>query len=114
MLATVKAVHGEGAARMRALIATGCATPGLFRAAIMRVPPSVRDAWLDAVLGVGEIPDDGPDLPRGCVPYLPCSVDTLLRMVELADVQPTDVFVDVGSGVGRAAAFTHFLTGAGA
>jgi precorrin-6B methylase 2 len=33
-------------------------------------------------------------------------------MVEHAEVQSADVFVDVGSGLGRAAALTHFLTGA--
>jgi predicted RNA methylase len=65
------------------------------------------------VLGLPELPDDGPDLPRGCVPYFPCSVDALLRLVEEAPVRSSDVFVDVGSGLGRAAAFVHLLTGAG-
>ena len=58
------------------------------------------------------MPDDGPALPSGCVPYLPCPVDALLRLVEHAPVNASDVFVDVGSGVGRAAALVHLLTGA--
>ena len=66
------------------------------------------------VFGLRELPDDGPDLPRGCVPYVPCSVDALLRMVERAGVSSSDVFVDIGAGLGRAAAFVHLLTGAGA
>lgn len=78
------------------------------------MPPAERDAWLDLVLRVGELPDDGLDLPRGCVPYLPCPVDALLRMTEQAAVHASDVFVDVGAGVGRAAALVHLLTGAGA
>lgn len=86
----------------------------MFRAALMSVPAHERDAWLDLLLGLGPIPDDGPELPRGCVPYLPCCVDALLRMVEHADVQASDVFVDIGSGVGRAAALVHLLTGAAA
>jgi hypothetical protein len=69
---------------------------------------------VDAVLGLDELPDDGPDLPRECVPYLPCPVDALLRTVDKASVGPSDVFVDVGSGVGRAAATVHLLTGAAA
>jgi hypothetical protein len=85
-----------------------------FRAALFAVPPAARDAWLDLVLDLGELPDDGPDLPRGCVPYLPCPVDALLRMTEQARVGASDVFVDVGSGVGRAAALVHLLTGAAA
>jgi predicted RNA methylase len=64
------------------------------------------------VLDLGEVPEDGPDLPRGCVPYLPCSVDSLLRMVEQAPVRRSDVFVDIGAGSGRAAVFVHLLTGA--
>lgn len=89
-------------------------SPAAFRAALAAVPRTERDAWVDRVFRLGEPPDDGPDLPRGCVPYLPCSADTLLRMVELAEVNAEDVFVDVGSGMGRATALTHFLTGADA
>jgi hypothetical protein len=83
-----------------------------FRRALEGVAPPERDAWLDSFLGLGEIGEDGPDLPRECVPYLPCPVDALLRMVDEAGVGPEDVFVDVGSGAGRAAALVHLLTGA--
>jgi SAM-dependent methyltransferase len=87
-------------------------SPKAFRAALLSVRPTERDAWLNRVLGLRDVADDGPDLPRGCVPYFPCSVDALLRIVEQARVRSSDVFVDVGSGVGRAAAFVHLLTGA--
>lgn len=83
-----------------------------FRAALLAVPPGARDEWLDRVLGLGAPPDDGPELPRGCVPYLPCGVDALIEVVDGAEVGPADVFVDVGSGVGRAMALVHLLTGA--
>jgi SAM-dependent methyltransferase len=86
--------------------------PTPFRDALTRVPPLARDAWVDSVLGLGAPPDDGPALPRGCVPYLPCAVDALLRLTAHARVSAADVFVDVGSGVGRAAALVHLLTGA--
>jgi SAM-dependent methyltransferase len=85
-----------------------------FRAALEAQPAEERDAWLDNVLGVDALLDDGPDLPAGCVPYLPCPVDVLLLMLEVAQVGRQDVFVDVGSGVGRATVLTHLLTGAGA
>jgi SAM-dependent methyltransferase len=100
------------AARMRSHISQGLATPAVFRAELARVPPGDRDAWLDHVCELEGIPDDGPELPRGCVPYLPCSVATLLDMVAQAGVTHEDVFVDVGSGLGRATALTHLLTGA--
>lgn len=65
-----------------------------------------------ARLGFDEIPPDGPDLPQGCVPYLPCTIATLRELVEIAGVTATDVFVDIGAGTGRAMAVVHLLSGA--
>jgi SAM-dependent methyltransferase len=88
--------------------------PARFREALLRVDPSRRDEWVNQVLGFGELPDDGDDLPRSCVPYLPSPVDVLLRVIERATVTSEDVFVDVGSGLGRTLMLVHLLTGAGA
>jgi hypothetical protein len=99
--APVEADHRDSAARMRAQIERGPLNPGQFRAALMAVAPIARDAWVDVALGLGEPPQDGPDLPRGCVPYLPCGIDALLRLVAHAPVRPSDVFVDIGAGVGE-------------
>jgi hypothetical protein len=63
-------------------------------------------------LGFDEIPPDDPDLPRGCVPYLPCTLETLRELVDVACVLSTDVFVDIGAGVGRAMAAVHLCSGA--
>ena len=104
--------HGRSADRVRQLIEIGGHDRLAFRAALLSIPPDARDAWLDRVLDLGAPPDDGPELPRGCVPYLPCGVDALIEIVDSAEVGPTDVFVDVGSGVGRAMALVHLLTGA--
>jgi hypothetical protein len=114
MLALVEETHRRSAEWIRSLLLNTQVTPAVFRTALTSVPPTERDAWLDLVFGLDAFPDDGPELPRGCVPYLPCSVNALLRMVEHAGVQASDVFVDVGSGVGRAAALVHLLTGASA
>jgi SAM-dependent methyltransferase len=83
-----------------------------FREALLSVPAIARDAWVDRVLGLEGLPEDGPELPNGCVPYLPCSVDALIQVVDHVPVRTSDVFVDVGSGVGRAGALVHLLTGA--
>ncbi|MGH7284094.1 MAG: class I SAM-dependent methyltransferase [Polyangiaceae bacterium] len=104
--------YEQGAESVRAQIERGESDPASFRAALLSVPPAERDAWLDRVLGLGEIPDDEPALPTGCVPYLPCAVDALLRVVEHAPVCESDVVVDIGAGVGRAAALLHLTTGA--
>jgi len=103
--------HGS-AQRLRALIDRTPRDHSQFRATLAGVPPDARDACVDLALGLEGLPADGPALPSGCVPYLPCPVDTLLRAVEHARVRAADVFVDVGSGLGRAAALAHLLTGA--
>jgi SAM-dependent methyltransferase len=102
----------ESAERVRSLLQTERVTPRAFRAELERVRPGERDAWLDQVLGLESIPEDGPALPPSCVPYLPCSVAALLNVLDEAQVGASDVFVDVGSGVGRAAALVHLSTGA--
>ena len=83
-----------------------------LRRALTSAPFGSRDAWLDRLLGLGELPDDGPELPRDCVPYLPCSVDVLLRAVDDAEIREDDIVVDVGAGIGRAAACVGLITGA--
>ena len=105
--------HRRSAERARAEIERGGRAPS-FRDDLMAVPALERDAWVDRALGLGELPSDGPDLPAGGVPYLPCPVDALLRVVDRAPVRASDVFVDVGSGVGRATALVRLLTGASA
>lgn len=104
--------HESSADRVRARIEDGVRDPASFRAALLAVPKVDRDAWVDRALGLGELPDDDPDLPRGCVPYLPSPVDVLLRVVDHAPVRAHDVVVDVGAGPGRAGAFLHLMTGA--
>lgn len=97
---------------MQRRLTNGSVSPAAFRAALSAVPPAARDAWVDRALNIDPLHADGPDLPRGCVPYLPCDVDVLLRMIEAAAVTADDVFVDIGAGIGRAAALVHLLTGA--
>lgn len=97
---------------MRAQVVCGAGAPAEFRRRLLAVPAPQRDAWLDQVLGIEGVPDDSAELPRGCVPYLPCSVDAVLRMIDAARVGESDIFVDLGSGLGRSLLLTHLLTGA--
>jgi hypothetical protein len=110
----MEARHLTSAETARRSIERGRHHPSAFRAALLGVPARERDAWVDLVLGIDDLPPDGPALPAGGVPYLPCPVEVLLRTVDEAPVRSTDVFIDVGAGPGRAMAFVHLLTGAGA
>ena len=106
--------HRADAERIRSSLSRERLPPSEFRAALTNVPPLDRDAWVNVVFGLDALHEDGPELPPGCTPYLPCPVDALLHMVEHAEVQPDDVLIDVGAGVGRAVALVHLLTGAAA
>jgi SAM-dependent methyltransferase len=86
-------------------------TAQTFRSELEAVAPNQRDAWVDQAFGLDDLPDDR-ELPVGCVPYLPCPVDLILRAVDRAAVGAGDVFVDIGSGVGRVTTLVHLLTGA--
>jgi SAM-dependent methyltransferase len=93
-------------------------TPEAFRDALARVAnerdDATVDAWVDEQLGLDGLGDDGPALPRGCVPYLPTSIATLRRAISIAGIGASDTFVDIGSGIGRVTALVHLLTGAAA
>jgi len=101
-----------GVRQLRSLLVKGQATPPMVRAALHEVPRADRDAWVELLWDVGEVPDDDRSLPRGCVPYLPCPVASVLSAVEAAKVTSADVFVDIGSGLGKTAFLVHALTGA--
>ncbi len=104
----------ENAKEIRSSITRQECYPAQFRAALMNVPAIERDMWVDAVFGLEELPEDSSELPKGCVPYLPCAIDVLLRIADLVPVRATDVLVDIGAGLGRAAVLMHLLTGASA
>jgi SAM-dependent methyltransferase len=103
----------DAANLVRTLLLGNVVTPAIFRAKLADIPPRDRDRWLDLLWDVDEIPPDDPKLPRGCAPYLPCPVATVLEAVQRAGVTSNDVFVDVGSGTGRTALLANLLTGAG-
>lgn len=99
--------------RLRSELRSAQVTPATFAAELDAIPALHRDAWLDLLWDVEGVELDEPDLPRGCVPYLPCAVETVLAALHDASVTADDVFVDVGAGAGRAAFLAHLETGAG-
>jgi SAM-dependent methyltransferase len=76
------------------------------------IPFRDRDEWVDELLGFEALPPDIPDLPRGAVPYVPCSVEEIMAMVQDVPVLPGDEVVDLGSGLGRVVILAHLLAGA--
>lgn len=111
IVGTMRDAALESATALCAAIRRSGSSPTAFRAALLEIRPEERDAWLDLVWGVDALPEDEP-LPRGCVPYLPCPVATVLEALDAAGVTTDDVFVDVGAGLGRVVALVHLATGA--
>jgi hypothetical protein len=77
---------------------------------IHAVPRRERERWVDTLLGLPRAPTDEP-LPRGGVPYLPAGIDEILDALRGVTMGSDDVFVDVGSGLGRVVLLAHLLTG---
>jgi SAM-dependent methyltransferase len=96
---------------LRAEVIAGRLRGEALRQCILRVPPRQREGWVDTLLGLAKAPPDEP-LPRGSVPYLPAGVHEILSALGDLPVRPSDVFVDVGSGLGRVVLLAHLLTGA--
>lgn len=94
--------------RIRARAARGVALLEL----LLSVPFIERDAWVDELFGLPELPEDVPGLPRESVPYLPCGVDEVLAMVREVPLRAEDQLVDLGSGLGRVLMLSHLLSGA--
>jgi hypothetical protein len=82
-----------------------------FRESLIEVPHEDRDEWLDRYLGLSEAPPDS-GLPPGGVPYLPAGVAEVLDAIRDVPIKREDLFVDLGSGLGRVVMLTHLLSGA--
>ncbi len=101
----------EAVDALRRAIARERPSPAAFRDRLEAIPIDERDAWFDRLWGIEDLPDDEP-LPRGCVPYLPADVATILQALDAAAVRADDVFVDIGAGLGRVVALARLCTGA--
>jgi len=97
---------------VRAFLPAKKVSPSALRSAISSIPPDERDAWVDRVFGLDAYIADGPELPRGCSPYLACPVDAVIAAIDEAAIDNADVFVDIGSGAGRVGLLVRLLTGA--
>ena len=97
---------------VRAEIESGALRGAPLLDLLLSIPFVERDVWVDELLGIEELPEDVPDLPRESVPYLPSGVEEILAAVRDVPITPEDDFVDLGSGLGRVVILAHLLTGA--
>ncbi len=76
-------------------------------------PPAARDAAMERLLGI-EKPADTLGAPLGGdrMPYMPSAIAPIVRTVLDVPVTRSDVFVDLGAGLGKVVMAVHLLTGA--
>jgi SAM-dependent methyltransferase len=74
------------------------------------LPPSARDAALERYLRLGDADDAAPGEHQ--IGYHPSGVAPIVRALIGAPVTADDVFVDIGSGLGKAVLLARLLTGA--
>ncbi len=102
---------GEEALREAALEAHGCTRRlrgAALRATIERVPPDLRDPFVEELLDIAYV-----DLPRDS-PHVASGVMEILFALDRTALGPDDVLVDVGSGLGKVAMLAELLGGAAA
>jgi len=99
------------ATEARAELLAGRLVGAAFTKRLRAVPKDERDTWIDQVLGIDPVPPDS-ELPRGAVLYLPCGVAEIMAMIQETKLRADDVFVDVGSGLGRVSILAHLFSGA--
>ncbi len=76
-------------------------------------PPDARDAALEQLLGI-EKPAASLGSPLGGdrMPYMPSAIAPVVRAALDVPITASDVFVDLGAGLGKAVMAVHLLTGA--
>jgi|CZKU01.1.fsa_nt_gi hypothetical protein len=78
---------------------------------LRELPVSERDAAFEQLLGIDDSPPQRP-LGEGRMGYMPSGISAIVRTVLDAPIGPDDVFVDLGSGLGKVVMAVHLLTGA--
>ena len=76
------------------------------------LPATERDAWLERLLGIDTAPSPASTGHGELIGHHASGVGALLQFLREVPVRATDVFVDIGSGLGKATLLTHLLTGA--
>ncbi|HMO59892.1 MAG TPA: class I SAM-dependent methyltransferase, partial [Roseiflexaceae bacterium] len=69
------------------------------------------DQFVNRLLGITMLPVATLDLVPEMVAYQPMPARIILEMVELAQLSDSDVFYDLGSGLGRVPMLVHLLSG---
>jgi protein-L-isoaspartate O-methyltransferase len=85
---------------------------GALAALLESQPPAEREAWVERLLGLTSAPAPEHMGHGELIGHHASGVGALLQLIRDVPIRATDVFVDVGSGLGKATLLVHLLTGA--
>lgn len=78
------------------------------------IPEPRRDAWVERLLGIDTTQPSQRGEDGELIGHHASGVGALLQLIREVPIRADDVFVDIGSGLGKATLLTHLLTGAAA
>ncbi|WP_164016969.1 methyltransferase domain-containing protein [Pyxidicoccus trucidator] len=97
---------------LRAAVRRGSLRGPALAALLESLPVFERDAWVERLLGIDTVPLTPHTRHGELIGHHASGVGALLQLLRDVPVRATDVFVDLGSGLGKATLLTHLLTGA--
>jgi hypothetical protein len=99
-------------ARERASIAQGGLRGADLIEYLAGIEPRRRDLAAEQLLGISVGPLEQTSLADELITYVPSGVAPIVQAVLDASLGPEDVFIDLGSGLGKAVMLAHLLSGA--
>jgi protein-L-isoaspartate O-methyltransferase len=81
-------------------------------ALIESLPEATRDAWVERLLGLGTAHSTPRTEDGELIGHHASGVGALLQLIREVPIRAGDVFVDLGSGLGKATLLTHLVSGA--
>jgi hypothetical protein len=99
---------------LRAQLRSG-ALRGQGLGALLEAQPEAEcDRWIECLLGIRDLSARRPSVERELIGYQPSGVGAVLALIRDVPIVASDVFVDIGSGLGKVTMLVHLLTGADA
>jgi hypothetical protein len=97
---------------LRAAILGGGLRGAALLAELERCDEARRDRWIEALLGIAAPVQRAPIADRDLIGYQPSGVGAVLALIRDVPIGKRDVFVDIGSGLGKVTMLVHLLCGA--
>ena len=68
------------------------------------------DVFVNGMMGIGQTPEETINLQSGMIGYIPTPACAIFALLEHARLDASDIFYDLGSGLGRVALLVGLLT----